>query len=137
MGDAPPSKSGEAVYNCKNYNVDFIFLIAPTTTEERLKLISDNATGFVYLVALLGVTGARDELAGETVQKTKWALQYVDKPLGVGFGISKKEHVKAVIGAGASGVIVGSAFVSLVARRGSAACPGLIKLSVELKEGTR
>ncbi len=137
ISDLPIEEAGSVLEHCKRHDVDFIFLIAPTTPEDRLKKISDSASGFVYLVALLGVTGARDELAKETIEKTQWALQYVDKPLGVGFGISKKEHVKAVIDAGASGVVVGSAFVSLVARRGSAACPGLIKLAVELKEGTR
>ena len=137
VSDLPIEEAGSVLEHCKKHDVDFIFLIAPTTTEDRLKQISDNAAGFVYLVALLGVTGARDELAKETVEKTEWALEYVDKPLAVGFGISKKEHVKAVIHAGAAGVVVGSAFVNLVARRGAAACPDLVKLSVELKEGTR
>jgi tryptophan synthase alpha chain len=137
ISDLPIEEAGSVLEHCKNNDVDFIFLIAPTTTEERLKKISDSATGFVYLVALLGVTGARDELAKETVEKTKWALKHVDKPLAVGFGISKHEHARAVIDAGASGVVVGSAFVNLVARRGAAACPDLVRLSVELKEGTR
>jgi tryptophan synthase alpha chain len=137
VSDLPIEEAGSVLEHCKKHDVDFIFLIAPTTTEDRLKQISDNAAGFVYLVALLGVTGARDELAKETVEKTEWALKHVDTPLAVGFGISKKEHVKAVIDAGAAGVVVGSAFVNLVARRGAAACPDLVKLSVELKEGTR
>jgi tryptophan synthase alpha chain len=137
ISDLPIEEAGSVLEHCKNNNVDFIFLIAPTTTEERVKQIAEKAMGFVYLVALLGVTGARDTLQDETVNNTKRALKHIELPLAVGFGISKREHARAVIDAGASGVVVGSAFVNLVARRGAAACPDLIKLSVELKGGTR
>jgi tryptophan synthase alpha chain len=137
ISDLPIEEASTVLEHCRNYSVDFIFLIAPTTTEERMKKIADNAMGFVYLVALLGVTGARETLAQETVENTRRALEHIDLPLAVGFGISKREHVKAVIEAGASGVVVGSAFVNIAGRRGSSGCPALVKLSVELKEGTR
>lgn len=136
ISDLPIEEADSVLGHCRNHNVDFIFLIAPTTTEARMKLISKNATGFIYLVALLGVTGARDQLQKETVEKTQWALKYVDLPLAVGFGISKKEHVRAVLDAGASGVVVGSAFVNIVAENVEA-CADLKALSGELKEGTR
>lgn len=136
ISDLPLEEADSVLEHCRNHNVDFIFLIAPTTTEDRIKLISKNAMGFVYLVALLGVTGARDQLQKETVEKTRWALKYVDLPLAVGFGISKKEHVRAILDAGASGVVVGSAFVNIVTEKVEA-CADLKALSGELKEGTR
>jgi tryptophan synthase alpha chain len=137
ISDLPIEESGMVLELCKSHKVDLIFLIGPTTTEERIKRITKNARGFLYLVALLGVTGARDELEEETVKKTQWALKHVELPLAVGFGISKKEHVKAVIDAGAAGVVVGSAFVNIVAQKAADACAELKKLSGELKEGTR
>lgn len=137
VSDLPIEEADTVLEQCKNHNVDLIFLIAPTTPEERIKHITKNAMGFIYLVALLGVTGARDQLQEETVEKTRWALKHIDLPLAVGFGISKKEHVKAVIDAGASGVVVGSAFVNIVAQKATDACSELKSLSGELKEGTR
>ncbi|MEE8402843.1 MAG: tryptophan synthase subunit alpha [Candidatus Hydrothermarchaeaceae archaeon] len=136
ISDLPIEEAGSVLGHCRKHDVDFIFLIAPTTTEDRIKLISKNAAGFIYLVALLGVTGARDQLQEETVEKTRWALKHVDLPLAVGFGISKKEHVRAVLDAGASGVVVGSAFVNIVAEKADA-CDELKVLAKELKEGTR
>lgn len=136
ISDLPIEEAGSVLEHCGEHGVDFIFLIAPTTTEERVKLIAKNAKGFIYLVALLGVTGARDQLQKETVEKTQWALKHIDLPLAVGFGISKREHVRAVLDAGASGVVVGSAFVNIVAEKADA-CAGLKALSGELKEGTR
>jgi len=136
ISDLPIEEADSVLEHCRNHDVDFIFLIAPTTTEDRMKLISKNAMGFIYLVALLGVTGARDRLQKETVEKTQWALKYVDLPLAVGFGISKKEHVRAVLDAGASGVVVGSAFVDIVAKKAES-CAKLKTLSGELKEGTK
>ncbi len=137
--DLPVEEAESVLRHCNNYGVDFIFLIAPTTTEERIKKILPRASGFVYLVSLLGTTGAREKLQSATIEKTKWALRHTrDKvPLAVGFGISKKEHVQGVIGAGAQGVVVGSAFVKLVEQKGGNAAAELVALARELKEGTR
>jgi tryptophan synthase alpha chain len=135
--DLPIEEAEGILQQCEKYGVDFIFLIAPTTTEERIKKIVSRAKGFIYLVSVLGVTGARGELQERTVEVTKWASQYVDIPLAVGFGISKKEHVQRVLEAGAQGAVVGSAFVDIIARKGKDACEELKKLSAELKEGTK
>ncbi len=138
ISDLPIEEAGTVLEQCHKYGVDFIFLIAPTTTEERIKRIVKKATGFVYLVSLLGVTGARDTLQQKTIDVAKWALGYTpDIPLAVGFGISKKEHVQAIIESGAQGVVVGSAFVRIIAEKGEAACEDLKLLSKTLKEGTR
>jgi tryptophan synthase alpha chain len=135
--DLPVEEAGSLYKYCKKHEVDLVFLIAPTTTEERIKRILSKAMGFVYLVSLLGVTGVREELQERTVEVTKWALDYVKLPLAVGFGISKKEHVRRVVEAGAKGAVVGSAFVDIIAKKKGRACEDLRRLSQELKEGTR
>ncbi len=138
ISDLPVEEAQEVLKFCDKYGVDHIFLVAPTTTEERLKKISKKARGFLYLVSLLGTTGERKELQRETIEKTRWVLEHVrDLPVAVGFGISKREHVRAIIDAGAQGVVVGSAFVRRIAEKGVEAEDELRRLSKDLKEGTR
>ena len=105
----------EAARTC---GVDTIFLAAPSTSMERLRKIVGCTSGFLYLVSHFGVTGAREALEDSTVQLIKRVLPYTAGrvPLAVGFGVSKPEHAKRIMGAGADGVIVGSAFVSIIQR---------------------
>jgi tryptophan synthase alpha chain len=81
-----------------------------------MKSLVRHSTGFLYLVSLLGVTGARSQLGDETLKLVKEAKRVTRGkiPLGVGFGISKPEHVRAVLAAGADAVIVGSSIVHMV-----------------------
>ena len=138
VSDLPVEEASHLAQLCRRHGVDMIFLIAPTTTEERIKKILKKASGFIYLVALLGTTGAREKLSEITIEKTRWALNYVKNlPLAVGFGISKPEHVRAVIEAGASGAVVGSAFVKIIEERGADACAELRRFAAELKAATR
>jgi tryptophan synthase alpha chain len=138
VSDMPLEESEDLLSLCRRHGVDFIFLIAPTTTEERIKKIVKEASGFVYLVSLLGTTGARDRLQKRTLKVTRWARKYVkDKPLAVGFGISKPEHVRAVLSAGADGVVVGSAFVKLIGEKGKRAGAAIERLARELKGATK
>lgn len=92
----------------KKHSIDIIFLIAPTTTESRLKKILKRAEGFVYIVTITGVTGTRETLLDSTLKLVERVRKYTDIPLMAGFGISKKEHARAVVSAGANGVITGS-----------------------------
>jgi tryptophan synthase alpha chain len=103
----------EAAGSC---GVDTIFLAAPSTSNERLRRIVACTSGFLYVVSHFGVTGTREALADSTVRLVKRVLPFTRGrvPLAVGFGVSKPEHEKRIIGAGADGVIVGSAFVNLV-----------------------
>ena len=100
----------------KSCGVDTVFLAAPSTSNERLRKIVECTSGFLYVVSHFGVTGAREALEDSTVQLIQRFLSYTSGrvPLAVGFGVSKPEHVKDIIGAGAAGVIVGSAFVNIV-----------------------
>lgn len=101
----------------KRHALDAILLAAPTTTPARVKAIAAHTSGFLYLVSLTGVTGARQSVGEGTVELVKRAKRIVPRvPIGVGFGISAPEHVRAVIGAGADAVVVGSAIVDRVAK---------------------
>jgi tryptophan synthase alpha chain len=138
VSDLPLEESEGIVETCIKYGVDPIFLIAPTTPENRVKKIVAQSKGFIYLVSLLGVTGERASVQKRTLQFVADTLQLTGNiPLVVGFGISKREHVEAIINAGAQGVVVGSAFVNIVAAHGADACSELERLSKELKEGTK
>jgi len=112
--DLPVEEAGEVLEATRKYGADFILLVAPTTTPERLKRICDASSGFLYVVSLLGVTGAREQLS-ESVKPLIADVRKISRvPIAVGFGISNPEHVKEVIMAGANGAIVGSAFINLI-----------------------
>lgn len=98
------------------YNVDTVFLAAPSTTKERLHKMISCSSGFLYLVSHFGVTGMQSSVANSTINLVKQVLPFTlgKIPLAVGFGISKPEHVTQIIGAGADGVIVGSTFVNII-----------------------
>ena len=115
IADMPIEESHMYLPTVKQYGMDLIFLVAPTTTPSRLNEISNKATGFLYLVALKGVTGARSHLLKDTSELiTRVKEINVDVPAYVGFGISKPEHVEGILGSGADGVIVGSAIIKKI-----------------------
>ncbi|MCK5660265.1 MAG: tryptophan synthase subunit alpha [Methanosarcinales archaeon] len=138
--DLPPEESGDLAAVCKEYGMDLIFLIAPTTPPKRIKMISKKSSGFIYLVARLGVTGARTDVADMTTglisKVNKEAVEGCNTPLAVGFGVSKGEHAKQFISAGANGVIVGSAFIDIIAS-GNDVNAKVEALARELKEGVK
>ena len=96
--------------------MDAIFLAAPSTVDKRLRRLIECSSGFLYLVSHFGVTGAQSSIADSTfslIEKTK-GFTANRVPLAVGFGVSKPEHVKDILKAGADGVIVGSVFVNII-----------------------
>lgn len=113
--DLPPEEAEEAVNAARKYGIDQIFMVAQTTNNERLKAITKMSSGFLYVVAVMGVTGARTELKSSTVELVERVKQHTSLPLAVGFGISKPEHVKEVINAGSEGAIVASALLNIIA----------------------
>lgn len=94
--------------------IDPVFLVAPTTTPERLKKILAFAKGYLYVVSVLGVTGMRDAVSSEMPHLLQRIKRHTDLPLAVGFGISKKEHVATLKKCGADGAIIGSALVKII-----------------------
>ncbi|KAI3898650.1 hypothetical protein MKW98_000763 [Papaver atlanticum] len=95
-------------------NIELVLLTTPTTPTERMKSIVDASEGFVYLVSSIGVTGARSSVSLRVESLLQDIKKASGKPVAVGFGISKPEHVKLVAGWGADGVIVGSAMVKIL-----------------------
>jgi tryptophan synthase alpha chain len=116
--DLPVEEAHEHKQIAKSHGIDTIFLAAPSTSTERLQKIVASTSGFLYLVSVFGVTGAREKLQELTIQTIKRVHSYTSGrvPLAVGFGISKPEHVEAVISSGAEGAIVGSALVNIIAK---------------------
>ena len=114
--DLPIEEAGEYRRVAAEYGLSTIFLVAPSTTDARLRRIVDCSSGFVYLVSHFGVTGARSAVKDSTIELVKRVLPFTRGriPLAVGFGVSKPEHAQRIVGAGADGVIVGSAFVDLI-----------------------
>lgn len=97
----------------RKQKLDTVFLAAPTSPPRRLELVAQYSTGFVYIVSRLGVTGERDALPVSLEPLVEALRKITDKPLAVGFGISKPEHA-ARVGRLSDGVVVGSAFVRLI-----------------------
>jgi tryptophan synthase alpha chain len=116
--DLPLDEAKDVSKIAKQYGIDLILMVAPTTPSERLKQICSASRGFVYIVSVLGVTGARKALPKEVKQVVARARAASKGriPLAVGFGISKPKHVREVLSCGADAAIVGSAFVDLIAR---------------------
>ncbi len=111
--DLPPEEADRLVLACAAKGLDLVFLAAPTSTDERLRRIAAATHGFLYLVSLTGVTGARDTLPAGLEEFVRRTRDVTDKPLCIGFGISSAENARRVA-ALADGVIVGSALVAKI-----------------------
>lgn len=111
--DLSPEEAGEVLTACRKAGLDYIFLLAPTSTEERIKQVAEMASGFIYCVSVVGVTGARSSLPDYLPAFIARIRKYTDLPLVVGFGISQPEHVEAV-GQFADGVVVASALINVI-----------------------
>jgi tryptophan synthase alpha chain len=111
--DLPPEEAAPIKAACEGVGIDLIFLLAPTSTDERIIMVCEMASGFIYCVSLTGVTGARSDLgdsAGDLVARVR---QHTDLPLVVGFGIGTPEQV-AQVSRIADGAVVGSALINLL-----------------------
>src|SRR4029079_9074762 len=106
--DVPPEEGTELVPALREHGIDTIFLLAPTSPRERVSLVDESASGFVYYVSRTGVTGERDELPRELEREVKRLRRKLSLPLAVGFGLSTPQQVKAV-GKVADGAVGGSA----------------------------
>ncbi|MDO8543904.1 MAG: tryptophan synthase subunit alpha [Opitutaceae bacterium] len=112
--DLPPEEAGELSAACRSHGVDTVFIIAPTTPDERIAKIAAVTTGFLYYVSREGVTGVRDQVAAnipEAVARIR--SRAPNLPMVVGFGIGTRAQVREVA-AHADGVVVGSALVNCV-----------------------
>lgn len=111
--DLPPEEGQELESITEKNKLDLIYLLAPTSNDERIRLVAEHSRGFIYLVSVTGVTGARDSLPenlGEFIARVR---KQTAKPLCVGFGISTAEQARQM-GGMADGVIVGSRIIQLI-----------------------
>ncbi|MDX6247541.1 MAG: tryptophan synthase alpha chain [Kribbellaceae bacterium] len=131
--DLIPEEAAEWIAAADKHELDKVFLVSPSSTDERIALTTANCRGFVYATAVMGVTGARErpsDLAGPLVARTKAATGL---PVGVGLGVSNADQA-AGVAAYADAVIVGSAFVKVLAAGGA---DGVRELTESLAEGVR
>jgi tryptophan synthase alpha chain len=111
--DLPPDEGAELEESTKRHSLDLIYLLSPASTEERIRLVNSRSSGFIYLVSLTGVTGARDRLPDELERFVAKVRRRTEKPLCVGFGVSSPEQARRVARV-ADGVIVGSRIMQLL-----------------------
>jgi tryptophan synthase alpha chain len=109
--DLVPEEAGEFASILRAHDLDMIFLVAPTSTDERLQMVAARASGFIYAVSRAGVTGARDETSVEAEKLVGRVRKFSDLPVAVGFGISTPDQV-ADVWRYADAVVVGSAIVA-------------------------
>jgi tryptophan synthase alpha chain len=122
--DLPPEEAGPLAAETGPAGLDIVYLLAPTSGPDRVKLIARASAGFVYVVSVMGVTGARRELPPDLGRQIRTLRLVTTKPICVGFGVSGPDQVEA-LGNLADGVIVGSAIVRLIEERTGA--PSLVK----------
>ncbi len=112
--DLIPDEADEFMKLSRQHNLDTIFLLAPTSTDDRIKKVTKASTGFIYFVSITGITGAKLSM-GNLMKKTLAAINSATrKPVAVGFGISNAKEAASVASM-ADGVIIGSAIVKLIA----------------------
>jgi tryptophan synthase alpha chain len=111
--DLPPEEGVELEASSRKHGLDLIYLLAPTSSEERIELVAQRSRGFIYLVSLAGVTGARKTLPADLEEFVARVRRRTSLPLCVGFGISTPEQAKRVAQI-ADGVIVGSRLIQLL-----------------------
>ncbi|MBB6645884.1 tryptophan synthase subunit alpha [Halobellus ruber] len=112
--DLPAEEAEPLREACDEFGLDLVFIVAPTTEGERLHRNMEHVSGYVYVQARTGVTGAKDDVSEQTERSLERLADY-DVPKAVGFGIKTGEHAERIVAGGADGVIVGSALVDIVA----------------------
>jgi tryptophan synthase alpha chain len=118
--DLAPEEAGRSAAMLRAHEIDMIFLVAPTSTDERLKMVAERASGFIYAVSRTGVTGAQAEMSVESEKLVSRVRQFSDLPVAVGFGISKPDQV-ADVWRYADAAVVGSAIVGEIEKAQSPA----------------
>ncbi len=132
LPDIPFEEKNEFLQDARNYGVDLISLVAPTS-ENRISMIAKEAEGFIYVVSSLGVTGTRSEITTDIDKIVSVIRANTDVPCAVGFGISKPEQAKAMA-AKSDGAIVGSAIIKILEKHGKDAAPYVGEYVKEMKK---
>jgi len=114
--DLIPDEAGEFTSLSRKHGLDTVFLVAPTSTGERIRKVSAASTGFIYYVSITGITGAKLTVGKDMVDTLDVLKTRTKKPVAVGFGISNPDEARTVSKL-ADGIIIGSAIVKLIAQR--------------------
>lgn len=117
--DASVEEAAGYVRVMRKWDLDTVFLVAPTSSDRRLRLVAEYSRGFIYLVSRTGVTGAQNAVSSTVASLVTRMRTFSQTPLAVGFGVSQPEHVNE-IGKFAPGVVVGSAIMALIENYGDA-----------------
>ena len=117
--DLPPEESGELEGSLRANQLSMVYLIAPTTNASRMRQIANKSHGFIYYVSLRGVTGVRSKLPQDLTKKVRAIKRITQKPVLVGFGVSKPEQIQGIVRE-ADGIVVGSALVNRLVKGQSA-----------------
>ncbi len=136
--NVPVEEADDLLAEGKKSGVCIIFQIAPTTTEDRLKKIADMASGFLYIINVEGVTGARESLADSTLKLVQRVRRHTDMPLLAGFGISNRQQASAVVATGADGAIAGSTYAKVYEKnleKPEETLPEIARLAKQIKQG--
>lgn len=134
--DLPPEESDEFLAACRAADLRLIYLVAPTSTEERISEVAKRASGFVYCVSVTGVTSARDELPPYLAEFVGRVRNATNLPIAVGFGISQPEHFRAVAQI-ADAAVIGSAIVDEIANSDASNLAERLKSYAEVVTGRR
>ncbi|MDH5490203.1 MAG: tryptophan synthase subunit alpha, partial [Rhodospirillaceae bacterium] len=141
--DLPPEEESELCLPALNVGINFIYLTAPTSSDERLPAVLRHASGFIYYVSITGITGTKKAAVGDIEKSIARIRAGSDLPIAVGFGISTPQDV-ADVARVADGVVVGSALVKTIEaglENDGKAGPNLVKdvlsLAGELAAGVR
>ena len=132
VADLTPDEGARFEEVAREAGLAVVYLVAPTTSPERRRWIANRASGFLYCVSLVGVTGARTSLPPQVARLVRDVKAASPIPVGVGFGVSKPAHVKALAKAGADGVVVASALVDALGPDGRD-LPALSRLVASLR----
>jgi tryptophan synthase alpha chain len=119
VADLTPDEGGPFESVAREHGIAVVYLVAPTTPPDRRRQIAARSGGFLYCVSLVGVTGARDALPPTVGRLVRDVVAASPVPVGVGFGVSRPAHVRAIAKAGADGVIVASALVDALGEDGT------------------
>lgn len=134
--DLPAEESEPMRDACLASGLRLVYLLAPTSTDERIELATRLASGFIYCVSVTGVTGAREELAPQLEPFVKRVRAHTDLPIAVGFGISQRKHFQAV-GRIAEAAVIGSAIIDEIDKAGPSEQAARLREYAEVVTGRR
>lgn len=133
--DLPPEEGRDLEASFRKFNLSLVYLVAPTTSHDRMKMIAQRSSGFVYYVSLRGVTGVRRALPHDLTSNLKVLRSLTNKPILVGFGISTPKQARQVCRM-SDGVVVGSAILNAV-RKSNGRMDGIKKFTRSLVDSVR